>query len=131
MSKKKWVIAMNVNFGSRIRLHRVMKGWTRAEFAKMINVSEQAVGLYERSERQPTYEMLKDIADFFGVTTDYILGHTPSTDSQKLLSMIDLSDSEILAKCKLVLDGKILSEEESKWFISMIRTHRTLTDSSQ
>ncbi len=119
---------MTAKFGDRIRLHRLVKKLTRAEFAKMFNLSEQAIGLYERSERQPTYENLVAMANFFGVTTDYLLGHAPLSDAEKFLTMIDLTDAEILQKCQLMLDGKPLSEEEAKWFISMVRSHRNLYD---
>jgi hypothetical protein len=62
------------------------------------------------------------------VTTDYLLGKVGLTESAKLMSMIDLTDSEILSKCQLMLDGRALSGEEAKWFISMVRSHRNLVD---
>jgi transcriptional regulator with XRE-family HTH domain len=119
---------MSDKFGDRIRLHRLIKKMTRADFGKMLGVSEQAIGLYERSERQPTFEKLKEMADFFGVTIDYLLGHAPLKDAEKFLTMLDLTDSEILQKCTLMLDGRPLTVEEAKWFISMVRSHRNLVD---
>jgi hypothetical protein len=119
---------MAENFGDRIRLHRLIKRMSRGDLAKHLGMSEQAVGLYERSERQPTFENLREMASLFGVTIDYLLGQTPITDADRIISMIDLTDAEILSKCELMLDGKPLSEHEAKWFISMVRSHRNLYD---
>ena len=35
--------------------------------------------MYERGERQPNFEVLETIADFFNVDIDYLLGRTNKT----------------------------------------------------
>lgn len=47
---------------------------TQAEFAKKINVARTTYAMYEQGHRDPDYETLVRIADFFDVTTDYLLG---------------------------------------------------------
>ena len=46
---------------------------TQAEFAEKINYSDKAVSKWERGESLPDLEVTKQIADFFGVTVDYLL----------------------------------------------------------
>jgi len=37
------------------------------------------VNMYERGDRQPNFETLESIADFFNVDIDYLLGRTSKT----------------------------------------------------
>lgn len=62
--------------GDKIKQLREEIDLGRAEFAKKIGVTYHALAKYETNERQPDYEILKAIADFFNVSTDYLLGRT-------------------------------------------------------
>ena len=115
-------------FGERVKLHRLLKKMSRADLGKQFGLAETTIANYERGEREPNISLLVGFAKFFDVTTDYLLGKVAMTDSAKLMSMIDLTDSEILSKCQLMLDGRALSDDEAKWFISMVRSHRNLFD---
>lgn len=53
---------------------RLNKGLTQIEFAKTFNIANGTVGNWETGKREPDYEMLSRIADFYGVTIDYLLG---------------------------------------------------------
>ncbi|MCL6443345.1 MAG: helix-turn-helix domain-containing protein [Alicyclobacillus sp.] len=65
-----------VTFGSRLQSLRNSVGLTQEEFARRLQISKSAVGMYERDEREPSFELVRKIADFFGVTTDYLLGRS-------------------------------------------------------
>lgn len=65
-----------MKIGDKIKQLREEIDMERAEFAKMIDVTYHALAKYETNERQPDYEILKSIADFFNVSTDYLLGRT-------------------------------------------------------
>lgn len=60
----------------RIKELRTAHGLTQVEFAKKLSVSKQAVSNWENNNIQPSIDMLVKIADFFGVTTDYLLGRS-------------------------------------------------------
>jgi len=47
---------------------------TQRELAEKINVTEVTISRYLSGERSPRIEIVSKIADFFGVTTDYLLG---------------------------------------------------------
>lgn len=46
---------------------------TQAELAERLNYSDKAVSKWERGESIPDVSVLKEIADVFGVTVDYLL----------------------------------------------------------
>lgn len=50
---------------------------TQDQIAEVLGVPKRTYGSWERNERQPDFEMLGKIADYFQVTTDYLLGRTP------------------------------------------------------
>ncbi|MGD6931860.1 helix-turn-helix domain-containing protein [Bacillus thuringiensis] len=61
-------------FGNIIRDLRKQKGITQEELAQSLQLSESTIGMYERNERQPDYNTLIRIADYFNVSTDFLLG---------------------------------------------------------
>ncbi|EEL64119.1 helix-turn-helix domain-containing protein (plasmid) [Bacillus cereus] len=61
-------------FGNIIRDLRKQKGITQKELALSLKLSESTIGMYERNERQPDYNTLIRIADYFNVSTDFLLG---------------------------------------------------------
>lgn len=67
------------------------RGLTQTEVANYLKITVSAYGNYELGQRSPTPETLLKLADFFGVTVDYLLGredetpasvHTPTTNEQ-------------------------------------------------
>lgn len=61
-------------FGERLRSLRVQRGLTQKEFGKWFQLSESAIGMYERDQREPSLELVRRMADYFEVSIDYILG---------------------------------------------------------
>lgn len=58
----------------RIRKLRERNNITREAFAQKIGVTYAAMSKYETGKRQPDYETLQKIADYFEVSADYLLG---------------------------------------------------------
>lgn len=54
---------------------------TQQQVADYLKITRPAYTAYERGTRHPDYETLEKIADFFSVTTDYLLGRTDKADS--------------------------------------------------
>lgn len=63
-----------VYFGDRLRELRIGKGLSQMDFSKQIHISKSSVNMYERGEREPKFETLEIIADYFNVDMDYLLG---------------------------------------------------------
>lgn len=67
------------NFANVLRLLRTEKNMSQQELADALKISKSAINMYERGERQPNFETLELIADYFNVDTDYLLGRTNKT----------------------------------------------------
>lgn len=59
---------------------RVSKGLTKKQVARGVGIGERAYIAYEYGERDVSTETLLKLADFYGVTTDYLLGREPAPD---------------------------------------------------
>lgn len=53
---------------------RTDAGLSREELSRRLEVSAMTIRNWERGDTRPTAEHLKNLADVFGVTTDYLLG---------------------------------------------------------
>ena len=66
------------DFGNRLKKLRQSAGLTQAELADMMGVVPSAVGKYERlPDAFPSIEVLIKLADYFKVSTDYLLRGIP------------------------------------------------------
>ena len=55
---------------------------TQAQLAEKLNYSDKAVSKWERGEAIPSVTTLKEIADLFGVTVDYLISAEHETENQ-------------------------------------------------
>jgi transcriptional regulator with XRE-family HTH domain len=77
---------------------------------------------YELGTSEPDNETLEKIADFYGVTTDYLLGREES--KKPTVSDLELSDDELMQKYKIVLDGKPIDDDIIREVLSYVRARR-------
>jgi len=61
-------------FGMRVKELREEKGLTRKELAAVFDLKQNAVYEWEVRGKQTDYQTLCDVADFFQVSLDYLLG---------------------------------------------------------
>ena len=66
----------NFRLNEQIAFLRKAKGTTQEELAKALGVTNQAVSKWESSQCCPDIQLLPDIADYFGVSIDYLLERT-------------------------------------------------------
>lgn len=59
--------------GERLRRLRKDRGISLEETAHLLHLSFSALAMYERDERTPSADRLQQLADFYGVSTDYLL----------------------------------------------------------
>lgn len=80
-----------MTFSERLAKARKEKGFTQSDVAEKLNVSFQAVSLWERGETTPEIDKLVDIASLYQVSIDWLL--TGKTEERVLLDFQDsLSD---------------------------------------
>ena len=65
-----------MNIGKMISKLRSDKGLNQRELAKLLGVSNGAVGMWETGKRQPDLDTIKKLSAFLGVTTDYLIGNS-------------------------------------------------------
>ena len=53
---------------------RIKRGYSQVSLAKALGVSKSLIGAYETGDRKPSFESQEEIADFFNVSIDYLLG---------------------------------------------------------
>ena len=63
-----------MGIGQKIKELREAAHLTQQELAKMISISRSTLAGYESENKQPSYQVLSQIAGVFKVPTDYILG---------------------------------------------------------
>lgn len=93
---------------------------TQSEFAKKIDVARTTYAMYEQGHREPDYETLQRIADYYDVTIDYLLGRSENPrmtvddeefqafandpDMQRWYRQLPESDEEDLRKLRQMWD---------------------------
>lgn len=106
----------------------------QVDMAKKIGVARATYGAYEQGTRQPDFETLQTIADFFDVSTDYLLGRTDSpysngvnNDKEKSLFMSKIAnefpDIDLMFK-----DMESLTGEEMKEVYDYIKFKKSQKD---
>lgn len=118
--------------GDKIAYLREKRGLTQEDLSNRLGISRASLSHYETNRRQPDYETLRNIANFFDISTDYLLGRTNDPhmemdqDVQEFVDSLELADETILEKFALTVDGRKLSLEEAKRFIAFIRAERSM-----
>lgn len=103
-----------MTFGTRLRELRKAKRISQEELGKVIHVSKVSISGYENDTREPSQEALTALANYFDVTTDYLLGlnQTPKWANKK--------DANDLAKFlkenagSMTYQGENLTEDEKE-----------------
>ncbi len=66
-------------FKSVFKQLRLAKGMTQGELADAIGITRSRLSMYELGQREPDFETLEMIADYFNVDIDYLMGRTTKT----------------------------------------------------
>jgi transcriptional regulator with XRE-family HTH domain len=61
-------------FGQKIKDLRMEKGLTQIQLAKELNVDKSTIAKYETDKIEPSISMLKILAKYFKVSSDFLLG---------------------------------------------------------
>lgn len=79
---------MTLYIGENLKKQRKLRELTQEQLADILGVSFQAVSKWERGEVYPDIELLPTIAEYFGITTDELMGMKEirdTADAEKIL----------------------------------------------
>lgn len=71
------------NLAINLRLLREKRKMTQSEVSQKLNLGERVLSHYENGKREPDYDLLLAIADFYGVSVDYLLRENSDTTEYK------------------------------------------------
>ena len=112
-----------MSIGSKITELRNSKGLTRVQLASELEVPMTTLRNYETDDREPGHKFLVKVANYFGVSTDYILENEKppaSEDAEDLISMEEsnrLFDSLVQAG---LIDDNIEFSADDRAFLSHV-----------
>ena len=106
--------------GERIACLRKEKQISQEELADVLCTSRQAISKWERGESEPDIDRLKDLAIYFNVSIDYLLGYdVGSTSLQGFIEKIKKSKEE--AKLDVDIDEiKLVVSRNSNNFLLLV-----------
>ena len=102
-------------FGQNLKKLRTSKNLSQSKLSKILGISSSTIGMYEQGRRFPDQTILTKIADFFDVSTDYLLGRNPQNPPTVFNNATDAM--EFILKLPTVMayggyDATKLSDEE-------------------
>ena len=75
--------------GMRIAFLRRNAGMSQQELAQRLKISPSAVGMYEQGRREPSVQLLSNMADIFGVSIDFLVtGKASSAREQEEVNQL-------------------------------------------
>ncbi|MEJ9210086.1 helix-turn-helix domain-containing protein [Bacillus smithii] len=88
------------------RLKKLRGKRSQEEVAQKIGISRARLSHYETGRSDPDPEVIKKLADFYGVTTDYLLGKTddPNLVSGDLPKLTEKDEKDIAKKLRAIAD---------------------------
>ena len=103
----------------RIRKLREAKGVLQAEVSEYLNITRASYSAFETGKRQMNYETLCLLADYFEVSTDYLLGR-----QEAIPSFLSEEEREIIEKYR-GLDEHTQAGLKNTLDFEYSRAHRT------
>ncbi len=67
---------MKIKFGENFRMLRNERGYSQRDLAKILHISQRRISYLESGVTEPDLQTLIELADFFGVTIDFLVGRT-------------------------------------------------------
>lgn len=92
---------------ANLKALRTAQGLSQRALADFVKVSQQSINQYENRDTEPDIAVLTRIADYFGVSIDYLVGHDPAAGE---LIPTNLTDAEL----RLILNFRQLDDDQQR-----------------
>lgn len=114
---------------ARLKELRIQEHLTQKELASLLHLDYKRYNHYETGRSEPDNDMLLSISDFFGVTTDYLLGREPldaKKDGPPSEEDEPPVDDPVIAQIMDVV--RQMSPEERRLYLENLKTLRLLQE---
>ena len=105
-------------FAKRLRELREERAITQGELADKIGISRQSVTLYERETRTPDIDVLAKFAEFFEVTSDYLIGITDYRENKDMSVQLRIAGAmrgALFTRRHVLGLGNVIEVTEELW----------------
>lgn len=110
------------SFSERLCELRTGRSLTQQQLAEAIGMSKSVISMYEKGKRMPSFEAQEQLADFFNVDIDYLIGRSNETTAvfpvsdaspkrRYLMDRIAKADGKKLDKIKKLME--LIDDEEA------------------
>lgn len=106
----------------RLKQLRMQRNIRQKEIADYLGITVSAYGNYELGQRQPNFETLCKMADFFNVSVDYLLGRDEKQNNPSSQYQLNyfINDIQYQNSLKLFFLWADLNPEHQKTILHMI-----------
>ena len=104
--------------GDILKYLRKQHNLTQQEVAQALSIARSTYTSYENNTRSPDYDSLLKLADFFSVTTDFILGRTNLY--QKTSPAKTPQDKELTETINHLLFVRELNEKDYEYIVKQV-----------
>ena len=73
--------------GNKLKELRKNNKITQKEFCKQFKISQSTISLWENEEREPEAKTLKEIANYFNVSIDYLMDNEEAITENELVKL--------------------------------------------
>ncbi len=108
-------------FAKNLRQLRKERRLSQKELGDAVGVSASTIGMYEQNRRKPNTKMICKFAEFFGVSSDSLLGNAQQVQAPDLNSIQDALTAFLHSQNGLCFNGKPLDEEDLKMIEEAIK----------
>lgn len=100
---------------NKIKLLRNKKGITQEKLAQNLKIARSTLAMYELDKSEPDNATLLQLADFFGVSVDYLLGHEPTEEERRIKEIggFTVPDKYLIPIVGQVVAGKPIESPEN------------------
>lgn len=113
--------------GEKIKELRKNGKITQVQLGNAIGVSKMAISYFEKGKKSPGRESLEKIADYFGVTTDYLLGRSVDPElNEEEDKIVSEEGKNIMALIEsLPKEERKKAWEQLEMYVTYMKTKKT------
>lgn len=118
-----------MSIGEKIRELRLEKDLLQRELAEKIHIAANTLSQFESGKANPSYEVLTALADFFEVSTDYLLGRADDFGVIQIQAEKKSADTLSTDEMQLIQDYRALTPALQEMLQATIQTWKGMSDS--